>query len=81
MLCEHGNVHPCFDCDVAPADQEIQSLRRMLEQAQARVAELERVRDIAEQIRYIAIESPASNNMQLIYRLACQQAEKAGGEQ
>jgi len=26
------------------------------------------------------IDSPASNNMQLIYRLACQQAEPAGGE-
>lgn len=41
MLCEHGNVQPCFDCCVVPAEQEIQSLKRLLEQSQARVASLE----------------------------------------
>jgi len=44
------------------------------------LAKVERVRELAEKIRDIAIDSPASNNMQLIYRLACQQAERAGGE-
>lgn len=52
-------------------------------EAASRLAKLGRVRELAEKIRDIAIDSPASNNMQLIYRLACQQAdeiEKAGGE-
>lgn len=52
-------------------------------EAAARLAKLGRVSELAEKIRYIAIDSPPSNNMQLIYRLACQQAdeiEKAGGE-
>lgn len=47
------------------------------------LARVERVRELAEKIRDIAIDSPASNNMQLIYRLACHQAdelEKAGGD-
>ena len=52
-------------------------LQADLDRAQAR---LERVRELAEKIRDIAIDSPASNNMQLIYRLACKQAERAGGE-
>ncbi|RKR79226.1 hypothetical protein [Marinobacter nauticus] len=43
--------------------------------------EADRVKKLAEKIRDIAIDSPASNNMQLIYRLACQQAEHAGGDQ
>lgn len=45
----------------------------------ADVAELERLRELANRIRDIAVEAPASNNMQLIYRLACKQAERAGG--
>lgn len=49
----------------------------LLEQAEA---EVKRVRNLAEKIRDIAIDSPASNNMQLIYRLACKRAEQAGGE-
>jgi hypothetical protein len=40
------------------------------------LAKVERVRELAEQIRYIAIDSPPSNNMQLIYRLACKQADE-----
>lgn len=52
------------------------AIEKQLEQAEA---EVQRVRELAEKIRDIAIDSPASNNMQLIYRLACKQAERAGG--
>lgn len=63
------------ECD-RDADLVLAEAARRLAQAEA---EVQRVRNLAEEIRDIAIESPASNNMQLIYRLACQQGERAGG--
>lgn len=64
------------ECD-RDADLVLAEAARRLEQAEA---EVQRVRNLAEKIRDAAIDSPASNNMQLIYRLACKQAERAGGE-
>lgn len=60
------------ECD-RDADLVLAEAARRLEQAEA---EVQRVRELAEKIRDIAIDSPASNNMQLIYRLACQQADE-----
>ncbi|MEC8823468.1 MAG: hypothetical protein VX673_05800 [Pseudomonadota bacterium] len=62
---EHVNYYSQKQVDKMQADNE---------------AEVQRVRELAEKIRDIAIDSPASNYMQLIYRLACKQAKRAGGE-
>ena len=40
MLCEHGNVSPCVECDVAPLKAENEALR-------ARVAQLSEALQVA----------------------------------
>jgi chromosome segregation ATPase len=34
MLCQHGNMLPCFQCDVEPLELKNKELRRHLEQVQ-----------------------------------------------
>ena len=31
MLCEHGNIAPCVECDVEPLEEEVKELRFRLE--------------------------------------------------
>jgi hypothetical protein len=31
MLCEHGNVLPCAECDIEPLEKEIKRLNRLME--------------------------------------------------
>ncbi|KAE8546118.1 hypothetical protein F6453_1364 [Marinobacter nauticus] len=35
MLCEHGNIAPCVECDVAPLKAENEALRERLENYEA----------------------------------------------
>ena len=50
----------------------------VIDEAASRLIQLRdynaKLQEVLEEIRYIAIDSPASNNMKLIYRLACQQS-------
>ena len=71
--CDHD-----ADLVLAEAAVRLDALRKYNAELQS---EMERVRDLAEKIRDIAIDSPASNNMQLIYRLACQQADELERQQ
>jgi hypothetical protein len=41
MLCEHGNVLPCFQCDVEPLELKLLEKEEEVSQLQAQVAELE----------------------------------------